>query len=205
VAIGIEPFDGDHRAVSRTSGQPDDALVDASEAALADLEQPAEVAGGGLELPKAELAEAVGAPLLVQLRDAPRRRDRYRARRLIRRRPYGRARAHGLACADGRRRRRGEGQVGARARGDGGGERGRRGLLPPPLALVLLLKLDSEAAEATHFLEQSRRRLSSSWSLSSCSPSPQSNYDGNEQLVNIETPFQFQTTKSSNFEKLFLS
>jgi hypothetical protein len=163
VAIGIEPFDGDHRAVSRTAGQPDDALVDASEAALADLEQPAEVAGGGLELPKAELAEAVGAPLLVQLRNAPRRRDRYRARRLIRRRPHGRARAHGLACADGRRRRSGEGHVGARARGDGGGERGRRrrrrrGLLPPPLALVLLLKLDSKVAEATHFLEKSRRQ-----------------------------------------------
>jgi hypothetical protein len=75
MAIGIEFLDGDHRATGRLAGQPDDALVDAPEAALADLEQPAEVAGGGPELPEPELAEAVGAPFLVQLRDAPRRRD----------------------------------------------------------------------------------------------------------------------------------
>jgi len=84
MAFGIELLDGDHHAARRPAREPDDALVDAPEAALAELQQPAEVAGGGPELPEPELEEAVGAPLLVQLRDAPRRRDRHRARRLAR-------------------------------------------------------------------------------------------------------------------------
>ena len=155
MAVGIEPFDGDHRAAGGPAGQPDDALVDAPEAALADLEQPAKVAGRGTELTEPELSQTIGAPLLVQLRDAPRRRDR--ARRLARRGPHGRARVLGLARADGRRHR-GKGQVGARGRGDGGGERGgrrrrRRWTLVPPLTFVLL-DLKTEAAEATHCLEQ---------------------------------------------------
>jgi hypothetical protein len=51
VATGIQPFDGDHRAADGATGKPDDALVDAPEPTLADLEQAAEVVGGGVELP----------------------------------------------------------------------------------------------------------------------------------------------------------
>lgn len=61
--------------------------------------------------------------------------------------------------------------------------------LEPPLAFVaVLLALDAEAAEATHSLKQIRRwaRFSSSWSLSSSSPLPPPNYDGNEQLVMMD-------------------
>ena len=132
MAFGIELLDGDHHAARRPAREPDDALVDAPEAALAELEQPAEIAGGGPELPEPELEEAVGAPLLVQLRDAPRRR-------LARRGPHRGAGVLGQARADGRRRR-GEGQVGARSPGgERGGRRGRRrrGPLPPLPARAL--------------------------------------------------------------------
>ena len=141
MAAGIEPFDGDDRAAGGATGQPDDALVDAPEPTLADLEQPAEVAGGGVELPEAERPQAARAPLLVQLRDAPRRRGRPRG--LAPRLPPGRARVLGLARGRGRRGHRRQ----VRARG-----RQRR---PPVLSLALscpdLAPEAAEAAEATHF------------------------------------------------------
>lgn len=211
MAIGIEFLDGDHRAAGGPTGQPDDALVDATEAALADLEQAAEVAGGGPELPEPELAEAVGSPLLVQLRDAPRRRDRGRARRLARRGPHRRARVLGQAHANGRRRR-GEGQVGARPRGDGGGERGgrrgRRRRCPlPPLLDLALLPLAAEAAEAIHRLEQKEAAgLSSRWLFASTSPSPpqSSNHDGNErhELLEIKPIKGTETFERRSFSRL---
>jgi len=50
MTFGIELLDGDQRAARGPARQPDDALVDAPEAALAELQQAAEVAGGGQEL-----------------------------------------------------------------------------------------------------------------------------------------------------------
>jgi len=50
MAFGIELLDGDHHAARRPARESDDALVDAPEAALAELQQAAEVAGGGQEL-----------------------------------------------------------------------------------------------------------------------------------------------------------
>ena len=84
-AVGVEPLDGDRRAVGGPTGEPEDAPVDAPEAALADHEQRAEVARGAAELPQAEFPQAVCPPLLVQLRDALRRGAQ--ARGLARRRP----------------------------------------------------------------------------------------------------------------------
>ena len=43
-SVEVEPLDGDRRAAGTASGEPEDAPVDAPEAALADHEQRAEVA-----------------------------------------------------------------------------------------------------------------------------------------------------------------
>ena len=80
-ALAVEPLDGDRGAVGVPAGEAEGAPVDAPEAALADHEQRAEVGRGAAELPETELPQAVCAPLLIQLRDAPRRGSRGLARR----------------------------------------------------------------------------------------------------------------------------
>jgi hypothetical protein len=66
----IEPLDGDGNAVRLGVGRAEEALVDAAEAALAELLRAAEVGRGGLQLLVLERAQLAVAPLLVQRRDA---------------------------------------------------------------------------------------------------------------------------------------
>jgi hypothetical protein len=108
----VELLDGDGDAVPLAVGAADEALVDAAEAALAELLRAAEVGRGALELLVAEHPQLAVAPLLVQRGDAPvrLRRRAGRPRRLARRPRRARvvrpARAHRRRCRGRRRGRR---------------------------------------------------------------------------------------------------
>jgi hypothetical protein len=127
----VEPLDGDGDAVRLCVGRAYEALVDAPEAALAELLRAAEVGRGGLQLRVLERAQLAVAPLLVQRRDAVLRRRAPRLAHGAHRRAgvVGAARAAHHRPRGGRGRRRGRA---ARPRGDRA--------LGPPL----------EAAEVAH-------------------------------------------------------
>ena len=130
----VQALDGDGEAIGGLAvggGGADEALVDAAEAALAELLGAAEAVGGGLELVVVEVPELAVAALLVQRRDAPvrRRRPRRRARRPHRPGVVRPARAH-------RRHRR------------------RRRAPPPRRFLALGRPPLLEPTQAAHFLQQ---------------------------------------------------
>jgi hypothetical protein len=135
----VELLDGDGDAVCLWVGRAYEALVDAPEAALAELLRAAEVGRGGLQRRVLERAQLAVAPLLVQRRDAVLRR---RAPRLAHG-AHRRARVVGAARAAHRRRRGGRG----RRHGRAARPRGARALGPPV-----------EAAEAAH-LSPARYKL----------------------------------------------
>jgi len=176
----VELLDGDGDAVPPAVGRADEALVDAAEAALAELLRAAEVGGGGLELLVVEHPQLAVAPLLVQRRDAPLRLRRGGRPRRLAHRPH---RAGVVRPARAHPRHRGGRRGGGRRAGR---RRRRRPALPrrrpaaprpplepaqaahdPPRHKLLLLqrqlcesrRLSSRVADTSSFSRRRRRSL----------------------------------------------
>nr|CAB3450533.1 unnamed protein product [Digitaria exilis]CAB3505120.1 unnamed protein product [Digitaria exilis] len=168
MAIRIEFFNGDHRAAGGSSGKPDDALVDAPKAALAHLEQAAEVAGGGPELSAPLSSYSSGMLRADETETEP---DDLLA---------AAARAAALESSDRLERAPVEGNEAAA--GDAGASAPSRLFSPLPFLTLLGKRRNRKQPMAWRKKRGGGAQLSSRWILASASPSPpqSSNRDGNE-------------------------